>query len=235
MQSSRNKPYNAEERRNLNAFHGPKKQLLGVKPDLPSPAWKKDASEGSSKSSTTQGGRVFLSNLPTDVSETELQDLFKKTVGALKDCFLVYNSQGKSKGMAVLTFQRPGDAVIARQKYNGKIIDGRRHIKLELLVDQDLPTPAVAAAQRAPSLLNRISPAVAPPQPVHPTAFSVTFPPSRPAKKPIVVSPPIAVLPRRKVKKGPKRLKKRTVTLEDLDKEMEDYRAGAPNLMEGTL
>ncbi|PPQ71766.1 hypothetical protein CVT24_006527 [Panaeolus cyanescens] len=247
--STKNKTsYHGEERRNINAFHGPKKQLLGVKADIPPPAWKKDPAmngEGSSKSNAAQGSRVFLSNLPSD-------DLFKKTVGPLKECFLVYNSQGKSKGMAVITFQRAGDSFVARQKYNGKIIDGRRHIKLEILLDQDHPTPQ--SAQRSiPSLLNRISPAVPPqaPNPDH-----ITFPPRyaaltcfiqlriyrhyfsvpRPAK-PIVASTSStsAVLPRRKVKKGPKRIKKKVVTLEDLDKEMEDYRAAAPSAMEDTF
>ena len=50
--------------------------------------------------------------------------LFSKTVGPLKDTFMVYNSQGKSKGMAIVTFARPGDAAVAREKYNGKIVDG---------------------------------------------------------------------------------------------------------------
>jgi THO complex subunit 4 len=27
--------------------------------------------------------------------------------------------------MAVVVFQRPGDAVVARSKYDGKIVDGR--------------------------------------------------------------------------------------------------------------
>jgi THO complex subunit 4 len=46
-------------------------------------------------------------------------------VGPLKESFLVYNSQGNSKGMAVVTFQRPGDALAAQAKYDGKIVDGR--------------------------------------------------------------------------------------------------------------
>lgn len=46
-------------------------------------------------------------------------------MGPLRESFLVYNSQGKSKGMAVVVFQRPGDAVVARQKFDGKIVDGR--------------------------------------------------------------------------------------------------------------
>ena len=53
-----------------------------------------------------------------------LQELFKKTVGPLKDSFVIYNSSGRSKGMAVVWFQRPGDAVIALQKYDGKFVDG---------------------------------------------------------------------------------------------------------------
>lgn len=46
--------------------------------------------------------------------------------------------------------------------------------------------------------------------------------------KPLTVKP-TAIPPRRLVRrKGPKRLKKKLVTVEDLDKEMEDYRAAAP-------
>jgi len=46
-------------------------------------------------------------------------------VGPLKEVFIVYNSQGRSKGMAVVVFQRPGDAEVARTKYHGKIVDAR--------------------------------------------------------------------------------------------------------------
>jgi THO complex subunit 4 len=53
-------------------------------------------------------------------------------VGPLRDAFLIYNSQGKSKGMAVVTFQRSGDAAVARAKYDGKIVDGREFPVLDL-------------------------------------------------------------------------------------------------------
>lgn len=53
------------------------------------------------------------------------QALFTKTVGPVKDVFMIFNSQGRTKGMAVVTFQRAGDANIARAKYDGKIVDGR--------------------------------------------------------------------------------------------------------------
>lgn len=42
----------------------------------------------------------------------------------MKDLFIVYNSQAKSKGMAIVTFSRPGDASVARAKFNNKVIDG---------------------------------------------------------------------------------------------------------------
>jgi THO complex subunit 4 len=49
-----------------------------------------------------------------------------KTVGPVRECFIVYNSSGRSKGIGIVEFHRPGDAVIARQKYNGKTVDGRK-------------------------------------------------------------------------------------------------------------
>ena len=50
-----------------------------------------------------------------------------KTVGPVQDSFIVYNNQGNSKGMAVVAFHKPESAIIARQKYNGKIIDGSKY------------------------------------------------------------------------------------------------------------
>jgi THO complex subunit 4 len=36
--------------------------------------------------------------------------------------------------MAIITFQRPGDAAAAREKYDGKLIDGSKLFKLISLV-----------------------------------------------------------------------------------------------------
>ncbi len=49
-----------------------------------------------------------------------------KTVGPVKEAFVVYNNQANSKGMAVVSFQRSEDAMVARKKFNGKIIDGSK-------------------------------------------------------------------------------------------------------------
>lgn len=62
------------------------------------------------------------------------QELFKKTVGPLRESFMVYNSQGKSKGMAIVVFQRPGDAAVAQKKYHGKIVDARMFQCSSLLI-----------------------------------------------------------------------------------------------------
>lgn len=48
-------------------------------------------------------------------------------MGPVQEAFIVHNSQGLSKGMAVVVFHRAEDAAIARQKYNGKIIDGSKY------------------------------------------------------------------------------------------------------------
>lgn len=53
-------------------------------------------------------------------------------MGPLKESFLVYNSQGRSKGMAVVAFQRPGDAMVARAKYDGKFVDGRESLPFDV-------------------------------------------------------------------------------------------------------
>ncbi|KAH9922537.1 uncharacterized protein B0H18DRAFT_879310 [Fomitopsis serialis] len=125
-----------------------------------------------------------------------VQILFAKTVGPVKDTFIVYNSQGKSKGMAVVAFAKPESAALAREKYNGKIVDGRRPIKIEIIKD-DNEIPSAAPEKKSLSLLERIGQT------------------SKSAKL--------------RTKKGPKRIQKqqqrKVVTAEQLDQEMEDYRA----------
>jgi THO complex subunit 4 len=52
------------------------------------------------------------------------QELFSSTVGPLKDVTLNYNSEGKSKGVATVLFQKKGDGVRAHTQYNNRLIDG---------------------------------------------------------------------------------------------------------------
>ncbi|KAF9528687.1 hypothetical protein CPB83DRAFT_766388 [Crepidotus variabilis] len=212
--------------------HGPKRQLLGNRAQPP-PAWRTNNVPTtaqlpgvSRKGKEVAGSKIFISSLPFDVGETEVEELFQKTVGPLREVFVVYNSQGRSKGMAVVTFQRAGDAAVARAKYHGKVVDGRRPIQIELMVE-NLPVVKTPPINPPNTLLSRIAPApmsTAPTKKVVPVA-PVTHFTSRVA--PALVAP-ASIPPRRvRTKKGPKRLNKRAVTAEDLDQEMEDYRAAA--------
>ncbi|KAF5311093.1 hypothetical protein D9619_008160 [Psilocybe cf. subviscida] len=241
MNQADNESSNRRTRRPNNNAKG---RLVGNRAGQPAPAWKPmpgvpQANGANGRGKAAAESRIFLSRLPIDVAEKEVEELFSKTVGPVKDSFLVYNSQGLSKGMAVVTFHRPGDALIARARYDGKVVDGRRPIRIEILMDGAPAVPAAPAPKQPPSLLNRLAPF---PEPV-PTAASVVFPPKKKfpnqrkvgeTKQPLV-APLVAVAvkpipPRKpKIKKGPKRLKKRApATVEDLDAEMEDYRAKAP-------
>lgn len=86
--------------------------------------------------------------------------------------------------MAVVSFQRPGDAALARAKYNGKIVDGRKYlvllrtglcltlrlilpcdigrpIKIEIVKDED-DKPRAPEKAPVPSLLQRLGGVVPP-------------------------------------------------------------------------
>ncbi|KAH9973892.1 hypothetical protein BGW80DRAFT_1307018 [Lactifluus volemus] len=220
----------------LNAYHGTKRQLLGSSAGQVAPAWRISDALGSSaalngnaahlsKKTLQRGSKILLSNLPMDVAETEIEELFKRTIGPMKDMFIIYNSQGRSKGMAVVTFQRLTDASLARSKYNGKVIDGKHKLKIELVTDNDEPSPKAPTEQPfgLPSLLSRIS---GPHQQAFPISMlenEVSMPsPPRPVKRNVI--PIVVSTPQKRMKKGPRRVKK---SLAQLDQEMEDYRASA--------
>ncbi|CCL99207.1 uncharacterized protein FIBRA_01222 [Fibroporia radiculosa] len=222
----------------LNAYHGAKRHLLGNQAGNAPPAWR-DAVQGKkthgAANALDKGSKILLSKLPLDVGENEVEILFAKTVGPVKDAFIVYNSQGKSKGMAIVSFQRASDAVVARAKYNGKIVDGRRPIKIEIIHDDE---EASQAPPKPLSLLDRIGKPVttapAAPAPTRPVATPKPIPVAQPRKQqPVKVQAPtprplvITAKARLRQKKGPKRIKKKAVSAAELDQEMEDYRASA--------
>lgn len=237
-----------------NSFHGPKQRVLGSTAGNVPPAWRtpgqSSAPSGVGNRSSLLGSKILLSQLPTDVGEKEVDELFKKTVGPLKDSFIIYNSAGKSKGMAVVWFQRPGDAAVAQAKYDGKFVDGRRPIRIEIISDS-VPAPttgpgvASASAPQTPSLFDRIekknlslTTGSTPINGVRVNGLNHNLPRQVEAAAKIAANtPPVPVQtarapmpPRRRIKKGPKRLKKQVSqrkTVEELDKEMEEYRAAA--------
>ncbi|EKM57522.1 uncharacterized protein PHACADRAFT_251196 [Phanerochaete carnosa HHB-10118-sp] len=213
--------------RYANSYHGRKSKFLGNEARV-APAWKDQAKARTANGQLAPKSKIILSYLPPDVGPDEVNSLFVKTVGPVQDAFVVYNSQGNSKGMAVVAFYKPESATLARQKYNGKIIDGRRPIKIEIIKDEDDAPRANGVPQAAPSLLQRMAgPApifTAQPQ----SSKQSTKKAAASTRAPAAAASRVAANPPRKQrrKKGPKRVKK-AVTVADLDAEMEDYRAQA--------
>ncbi|KAF5368848.1 hypothetical protein D9758_002857 [Tetrapyrgos nigripes] len=68
--------------------------------------------------------KIIVSNLPPDVNEQQVKELFHATVGPLREVTLHYDAHGRSKGTASVNFQRKGDGQKAFNQYNNRLIDG---------------------------------------------------------------------------------------------------------------
>ncbi|BGP23117.1 THO complex subunit 4 [Rhodotorula toruloides] len=89
------------------------------------------------------GDKIIVSNLPTDVNEQQVKELFTTTIGPIRTCSLAYNAQGLSKGTATVHFVKAEHATAAYQQYNKRMIDGKRAMRVEIVID-----PARAAAKQ---------------------------------------------------------------------------------------
>jgi RNA recognition motif-containing protein len=65
-----------------------------------------------------QGSKIIVSNLPSDVTENQIRELFNTTVGHVTRVTLSYDNRGASKGIAQVEFKRNEDATKAFQQYN---------------------------------------------------------------------------------------------------------------------
>lgn len=97
--------------------------------------------------------KIMVSGLPPDVNEEQIKELFQSTVGQLSSVQLNFDAQGRSKGTATVIFQKKGDASKAFQQYNNRLIDGKRPMKIEIVMDPTKVAP--------PSLASRVAPAPA--------------------------------------------------------------------------
>ncbi|KAF9513158.1 hypothetical protein BS47DRAFT_1372591 [Hydnum rufescens UP504] len=91
--------------------------------------------------------KIIVSNLPFDVNEHQIKELFSSTVGPLREVNLHYDHKGVSKGVAAVTFNRKGDGNKAFTQYNNRLIDGKRPMKIEIVVDPARPA-AISLSQR---------------------------------------------------------------------------------------
>jgi len=225
----------------IHAYRTAKRAVLGAQAQGPSPAWKGGDRSGPSTPPTPKehGSKILISRLPPDVTLQEVSDLFNKTIGPTKDVVLLYNDKGLPKGMALVGFQRDGDATLAANKYDGRFVDNKRPLKVEIVTGKDAAatpkkTPATketpSPSPQPMSLLQRMNVAPvkgpAPPKtPKQPTK-KAPAPPAEAGTKPKAVP-----TKRKKTRKGPARLtKKPKVTVQDLDEEMDAYRAAVPQI-----
>ncbi|EJD51238.1 RNA-binding domain-containing protein [Auricularia subglabra TFB-10046 SS5] len=177
------------------------------------------------------GSKILVSNLPEDVSETDLYDLFKSMVGPVKTLFIIYNATGHHRGCAVVHFYHVEHASKARNLYHGKVIDGRNILRVQLITDPPSYTPLLSrirdsngAPAPAASEPASAAPAAARPRPKAPSLLERLPPSARPKQQQQLAAQPHAGV-QGKRKKGPKRLQKKT--LEELDAEMDEWRAAA--------
>ncbi|EJD51141.1 hypothetical protein AURDEDRAFT_111799 [Auricularia subglabra TFB-10046 SS5] len=113
----------------------------------------KQAAAAAQVQSSAGAEKIIVSNLPPDVNEAQIKELFSTTVGPLKEVNLHFDQHGKSKGVAHVQFSRKGDGTKAYNQYNHRLIDGKRPMKIEIIVD-----PGKAPA---PPLAGRLAPAPA--------------------------------------------------------------------------
>ncbi|TEB34127.1 hypothetical protein FA13DRAFT_1789293 [Coprinellus micaceus] len=144
--------------------------------------------------------KIVVSGLPLDVNEGQIKDLFASTIGPVRELSLSYNAQGRSKGIATVTFSRKGDGNKAYKEYNNRLIDGNQPMKIEIVVDPIRAVPLAARVAAAPG-----------------GAAKTTAPQQR-------TTGPIR---RRRGERAPRAPKPAPKTAADLDAEMEDYTAQA--------
>ncbi|KAK6067073.1 RNA recognition domain-containing protein [Seiridium cupressi] len=97
--------------------------------------------------------KVVVSNLPKDVTESQIKEYFLTSVGPIKRLELAYGPGGASRGVATITFSKRDGASKAFNQLNGLLVDGRP-IKIEIILSGD------KAAEMAPApktLTERIS------------------------------------------------------------------------------
>ncbi|KAJ9474070.1 RNA annealing protein YRA1 [Pseudozyma hubeiensis] len=96
------------------------------------------------------GSKIILSNLPLDVTEAQVKELFATTIGPLRKVAMSYRANGQSTGVCTVEFSRADDAGRAYTQYNNRLIDGKKPLKVEVVVDPAKVAAAPAAAPKGP-------------------------------------------------------------------------------------
>ncbi|KAI4131033.1 MAG: hypothetical protein LQ338_001446 [Usnochroma carphineum] len=89
-----------------------------------------------------RGSKIIVSNLPDDVTEQNVKEYFRDTIGPVKRVILSYGPSGKMNGTVTIIFSKPDSAAKALKTLNGVQVD-KRPMKIEVVLDA---AKAVAAA-----------------------------------------------------------------------------------------
>ncbi|KAF8196025.1 hypothetical protein BJ912DRAFT_847107, partial [Pholiota molesta] len=119
------KPKTARRGSGRRAAGAARAQVLGKPVATPAQRTRAAAAPVVAPKAVAQGSeKIVVSNLPGDVNEAQIKDLFTTTIGPLREVNLHYDAGGRSKGVATITFQKKGDGAKAFQQYNNRLIDG---------------------------------------------------------------------------------------------------------------
>jgi len=158
----------------------------------------------------------IITNNPNNIIK---QEFFHNAVGGVRNIELYYNQYGKSTGNCMITFVTYEQAAALVKNYNGAPIDnGKSKLRLSLVVDTSRNVQPVALASRIGIPSNgaaskQATPKKAAPKEAKKNLKALALKKAKAAKKP--------------VKKAQATKKPAPVSLEDLDKQMNDYFAPA--------
>lgn len=94
--------------------------------------------------------KIVISNLAQSVSQQDVLQLFSQ-IGKVRSAQLNYDANGRSKGVATVIFQRPGDAERAIKEYNSRTLDNRP-MRIEVILD---PAAVAKVAKSLPGELQK--------------------------------------------------------------------------------
>ena len=100
--------------------------------NAPTGRWKHDLYEdntnrgrvGQRTSGVNSTTKIIVSNLDYGVTSDDVMELFQD-IGAVRSAHVHYDEAGRSLGTAEVVYERRVDAVAAKQKYHGLNLDGR--------------------------------------------------------------------------------------------------------------
>ncbi|TKA83627.1 hypothetical protein B0A55_00450 [Friedmanniomyces simplex] len=164
--------------------------------------------------------KIIVSNLPFDISETQLKDFFTKAVGAVKKVLLSYGPNGRSRGEATVIFSKSTKAAEAQKQFNGVKVDDKA-MRVEIVGG------SAASVAQAKTLADRMAKPKNAARENTKAAVAKTGAAKTGAAKPAANGAPAG---RREKKTSGRAGKPKAKTADELDAEMADYFGGtAPN------